>query len=350
MNTAASTAKPGVSVVICCHNSAHLLPETISHLRGQRHAGACNWEVLVVDNASTDDTAAAAAKLWGEMPGVGFRVVAEPRLGLAHARLRGLESAAYDVISFIDDDNWVCEDWVTRVYGIFLQDSQIGACGGLNEPVFAVPPPVWFPRFQNSYAVGPQSDAGGDITWKEGVLCGAGLTIRKPAWQQLKADGFEFTLLGRQGRKVLCGEDYELCLALRAAGWKIWYEPALTLRHYLPASRLNWRHLRRMVRKYGFVKLRLAALGHRSYGEIVTREQLLESYDWDSACMRLWKGITRNPHRLFFPNSKKHEGDPYVIENEIAIGEICELLELRNKYKLYIDGIANAKWNRKYLR
>ncbi len=82
--------------------------------------------------------------------------------GLVNARICGLENDQFDVISFIDDDNWVA-----KVHNIFTQKSEVGACGGLNTPVFDIMPPWWLEKSQKSYPVGPQSDASGDITWKE---------------------------------------------------------------------------------------------------------------------------------------------------------------------------------------
>ncbi len=154
-------------------------------------------------------------------------------------------------MSFIDDDNWVYPDWVAIVSELMSAHHDIGACGGLNEPVADSDLPWWFDQYQVSYAVGPQDVQAGDITSRKGVLCGAGLTVRKSAWQSLVKNGFQARLVGRKGKSLLCSEDYELCLALRLAGWWIWYEPRMRLRHYLPVHRLTWRHLKSMVRGWG---------------------------------------------------------------------------------------------------
>jgi len=79
----------GVSIVICCHNSARLLPKTLSHLKRQRVPDGLSWEVVIVDNASTDDTGRIARGCWAEGGPVCLRVIREPRLGLSYARERG---------------------------------------------------------------------------------------------------------------------------------------------------------------------------------------------------------------------------------------------------------------------
>ena len=96
----------GVWVVLCCHNSAGRLPLTLAHLAAQQISPKLAWEVIVVDNASNDGTAEVAMKAWPEDAPVKLHVVHESQLGLSNARWRGFSQARYEVVSFIDDDNW----------------------------------------------------------------------------------------------------------------------------------------------------------------------------------------------------------------------------------------------------
>lgn len=237
----------GVSVVICCHNSAARLPQTLAHLVAQQMtATPVPWEVIVIDNGSTDQTAAVARQLWPTVQPAPLRVVDEPQGGLIHARLRGLAAAHYELVSFIDDDNWVSPHWVVTVSALMSHQPDVGACGGWNSIVSDCPLPAWFERYQASYAVGEQGSGSGDVTVTRGYLWGAGLTIRKAAWQQLLAAGFCPKLVGRRGTALLGGEDSEICYALRLAGWRLWYDRGLQLQHYLPIHRLEWCYLRQL--------------------------------------------------------------------------------------------------------
>jgi glycosyltransferase involved in cell wall biosynthesis len=105
----------GVSVAICCHNSETLLPATIAHLRNRCVSRDMKWEVLVIDNASTDKTAMVARKCWGDDGPAPMRVVHGNRLGLSYARERAFNEAKYEIVSFIDDDNWVAPEWIRTV-------------------------------------------------------------------------------------------------------------------------------------------------------------------------------------------------------------------------------------------
>ncbi|MDH4187721.1 MAG: glycosyltransferase family 2 protein [Nitrospira sp.] len=249
----------GVSIVICAHNGADRLPATLAHLAAQTMPQGLLWEVIVVDNASIDGTAEVAKVCWPSDAPSQLRLVYETTLGLTRARCRGLEEAQYEVVSFVDDDNWVAPDWVSIVADVMAHRKDVGACGGCVEAQCEQIPPPWFDRCREYYAVGTQHECGGDITWSRGYLWGAGLTVRKSAWKELGARGFCFQLNDREGGELMSGGDAEVCLALRLAGWKIWYEPTLNLRHFIPAGRLKWEYLERVARGFGSASVILTA-------------------------------------------------------------------------------------------
>jgi glycosyltransferase involved in cell wall biosynthesis len=240
----------GVTVAICCHNSATRIRPTLEHLLAQAGAVPHSWEVLLVDNASNDDTVAAAKNVWTSKD-VPLRIATESQPGLMHARKCAFREAAFEYVAFVDDDNWVCPRWVSEVARIMDANPGIGALGARSEPAFEISPPPWFEGFQGCYAVGQQWPEAGDVTVGRGFLWGAGLTIRKTAWQQILALGFHSQLEGRRGSVLTAGEDNEICQALRLAGWRLYFEPKLSFRHFIPAQRLKWDYLRKIVANFG---------------------------------------------------------------------------------------------------
>src|SRR5437773_6033620 len=114
----------GVCVVICCHNGGKRLARTLAHLADQVVPPEIAWEVIVVDNASTDGTADVAAACWSNC--VPLRIISEPRLGLTYARERGFREAKYEFISFVDDDNWVSPEWVRTVFRLMCDHPDVG--------------------------------------------------------------------------------------------------------------------------------------------------------------------------------------------------------------------------------
>ncbi|MDJ0650396.1 MAG: glycosyltransferase [Xenococcaceae cyanobacterium MO_188.B19] len=332
----------GVSIIICCHNSASRLPQTLAHLAAQQVQENIGWEVIVVNNASTDKTAQVASEFWPKETPVPLRVIHEPKLGLSNARHRGLIEAKYEVISFVDDDNWVCPEWVELVSEIMNQHPEVGACGGQSEAVCEITPPYWFERYQGDYAVGVQADIAGYVPSKRGYLWGAGLSIRKSALMSLINQGFQPLNMGRQGKSQGAGDDSELCYALGLAGWHLWYEPRLKLCHFLPAGRLQWNYLRRLHRGFGASKI-----GHEPYHLALKpspetfKEKLKQTWYWQS--LSLLKKILRCPGKLLLLFSLQ-EGNHEVIILEYLIGNLQELLRRRNAYNIAIQHIRDVPW------
>ena len=242
----------GVSVVICTYNGSSRLRKVMDCLLIQDVSKGFPWEVIVVDNASTDDTREVALKAWPSQSLVSYRVISEPKLGLAFARIRGLENSAYELVGFLDDDVWVYSNWVRLASEIMASYPRVGACGGLNEAVFDGKPPRWYKRFQVSYGMGAQGKEG-DITWDKGYVFGDGMIIRKKAWVQMREvfNGFFPRCVGRLGSRLTLGEDNEICYAIRLLGWQIRYDPRLKLKPFVPQSRLKEDYLFEVQANYG---------------------------------------------------------------------------------------------------
>jgi glycosyltransferase involved in cell wall biosynthesis len=333
-------------VVICCHNSAKILPETLACLVNQRINGNIVYEVIVVDNASTDGSALVAEQVWPKDHHISLRVVNEPRLGLSYARHCGVSASEHEIISFIDDDNWVYPDWVQLVAQVMTQHPEVGACGGCNEAVCETSPPGWFERYQLCYAVGAQFEEAGDITQTRGYLWGAGLSIRKAAWKKLVDNGFHSLLVDRQGASLSAGGDAELCYALRLAGWRLWYEPRLRLRHFITERRLRWEYLRMLNRGFGE-----ASVGTDPY-EIALREdrsgakeRLRRTWSWRT--LATLKCLVRQPIKLLLSFRHPLENDPDVLVLEGHLGRLTELFRMRRVYGRNVREVRQAQWRQK---
>src|SRR6202041_1226588 len=137
----------------------------IAHLKRQDVGDYLKWEVLVIDKASTDKTAVVARQCWGEDGSEPMRVMYEARLGLGYARDRAFKEARYEIITFIDDDNWVTPEWVATVCQCMSMDLQLGAIGSANTAVADVPFPEWFSRYRNYYAAWDYPESATIATW-----------------------------------------------------------------------------------------------------------------------------------------------------------------------------------------
>lgn len=240
----------GVSIIICCHNSERRIANVLSHLQLQGFDRKIDWEIILVDNASTDNTAITAMQVWDKKPLTFLKVVDERKPGLIYARLTGVQEARYDIVSFIDDDNWVEPRWIEKVFAIFENDKMIGACGGKPFAGFEKDAPAWFTKFQGNFAIGDQQEESGYIHENRSFLWGAGLSVRKNLFLEIQKKGYRWTMIGRKGNLLLAGDDSEICKAVLLMGYKLYYEKGLTLVHYMPEERLTDKKLTGM--NYGF--------------------------------------------------------------------------------------------------
>jgi glycosyltransferase involved in cell wall biosynthesis len=240
----------GMSFIVCTFNGAARIPDVLRHLANQVVPAGVEYEVVLVDNASTDDTAGIARRCWLTLDAPAeLRVVHEAQPGLSFARVAGIRAARFDILSFVDDDNWVAEDWCRRALERMRADPTLGAVGSRGVPEFSgFAPPVWFAKYQAAYAVGPQTHRRGRRLVK---LYGAGLTVRKAALGALDTLGYTLALAGRVGTALSAGDDTELCFALGIAGWRLEYDPELVFRHVIPAKRLEKSYLLGLYRGFG---------------------------------------------------------------------------------------------------
>jgi glycosyltransferase involved in cell wall biosynthesis len=330
----------GVTIVICAFNSARLLPQTLACLATQRFSTTPPpSEVIVVDNASSDETAKVALESWPSDCPIPLRVVHERTPGLTQARLRGIAEARYEIICFVDQDNRVSPDWIETVATVMAEHAEVGACGGQTEATSDDILPSWFEQFQTYYAVGPQGNDAGDITDTRGYLWGAGLCLRKRAWQMLSEKQFRFLLSDRRGQELSSGGDAELCYALRLTGWRLWYEPRLKMHHFMTTERLNWGYLRRVSRGFGVATTGLdsydMALKGKPHG---TLDKLRQTWSWQTfATIRY---LLRRPVKLLRAAISTMEGDADALRVENLWGRLVELLRHRRRYNTNLKRIA----------
>jgi glycosyltransferase involved in cell wall biosynthesis len=330
----AAASLSGVSVVICCYNSAARLPRTLQYLARQRVPSGISWEVVLVDNGSQDGTAEVAQNLWPKSGPAPLRIVSEPRPGLSHARTKGFLEARYELVSLVDDDNWVCEDWIESVAQIMGAHPEQAAVGSINVAASDGSRPEWFDQFGCYFAVHDQKRQG-----DKRLLSGAGLTLRKSAWERLREAGFVSHIVDRQGKSLSSGGDCELCFALYLSGWELDFDQRLRLEHYMPAQRLNWKYLRRLAREAASSTVALDAYTSVGHG----RADSVQDW-WAWHCLSGVRMLLRRPGALMAAFCSPAEGNADVIEVESLIGRIQGLWRLKSRYGQIRKQVRSASW------
>jgi glycosyltransferase involved in cell wall biosynthesis len=311
-----------MTIAICCHNSAARLPETLRHLREQVVPAGIDWEVVLIDNGSTDDTVLAAKRAWSGMETVALRIISEPRLGLSYARHRAFAEAAFPLVAFVDDDNWLAPDWVARAVAVAAEHPEAGAIGGFISPRLSVDPPGWFERYRGDYATSREAGEARDVSESWGYLFGAGLIVRKAAWEDIVHLGFSSLLTDRKGKSLVSGGDSETCFALRMAGWRLWYESTLRMEHCIPAGRIRWTYVCGLHHGFGAADVILDLYRQELGGVMVTRGRKFRRY---------MKDLLNAPRLCVMAALGKGEGQHWATWVHYTSGQVKGLIHWTDK-------------------
>lgn len=226
-----------ITVAIPTYNRAELLRQTLCGITRQDFP-AQEFEILVIDNNSTDNTREVVAAFAGASPPP--RYVLETKQGLDHGRNRALDEAAGEIIVFGDDDILMEPDWLRQLVAPFSGSGaeKIGCVGGEVIPVFPDGLPDWVAEWHAPLAF--RADAGA-LAAKHSPM-GANMAFPRRIFDQV---GRFSTALDRSGRNLFSGGDEEMIRRVRAAGFEVWFVPAAKVQHQMPASRTTFKYAAR---------------------------------------------------------------------------------------------------------
>jgi glycosyltransferase involved in cell wall biosynthesis len=322
---------PGVSVIICCYNSSLRLVETLYHLRNQK-IDRFGTEIIIVNNASTDDTAVTARRILSMQPEIDFTIVNEPENGLSHARRRGYAAAKYEYLLFCDDDNWLAENYLQVAYQTMSSKPNIGILGGLGAAVFESAEPPWFKSFAIDFAVGEQSSSK-EVLSKVEEVYGAGFVIRKSYLDKLYGSGFKSILSDRKGTQLISGGDVEFCYLVKYFGFEVWYNRELKFKHYMTTQRLNWDYMKKLYAANGETNVYTTAYKYVQLHNRVPGQNLTLPFWIDSLIHKVKTVIN---FRAKVKHKMRDVGDAEALRYIAMKAEAMEIWNLKNDYlKIY---------------
>jgi len=222
------------TVIICTHNRATVVGRAVEGALAEVRTR--DAEVLVVDNASTDATAAVLAGVLQRF-GPEVRVVREPDLGLCAARNRGLAEARGEIAVFLDDDAVPRPGWLTALLAPYEAEGVV-CVGGRALLRFACAPPAWLtPAFYPAAGNFDLGDRRRRIRDRPGdwFPCGANISFRAAMARQF--GGFS-TEVGQRGRSQRVHDETDLCARLDRAGGVILYTPDAVVDHWVGEEKL----------------------------------------------------------------------------------------------------------------
>jgi len=238
------------TILICTHNRAAMLSETLAAVTRFQSPASCDVEVIVVDNRSADATRAIVERAASEARTCDVRYAFEEQLGKSYALNRGLALARGEVVLLTDDDVLPCEDWLERIVEHFRCDASLQFVYGKVLPRWAAQPPPMFtdPRIQPLWGPLGLLDHGDtvqrhvDDDRRRRLPIGGNLAFRR---ETLVAVGGWRTDLGKVDNTLICGEDHEIFLRLRRVGLYVGvYDPAIRVRHFIPETKVRTTYFR----------------------------------------------------------------------------------------------------------
>ncbi len=226
-----------VTVVLCTCNRCSSLATALDSVAAQILPGSVSWEVIVVDNNSTDQTSKVTEGYCRKYPGR-FLYVFEPKQGLSRARNAGIRAARGEIIAFLDDDVIADPGWLKNLV-THLHDGKWAGAGGRIVPPRDFTPPDWLTVGGEMDLLGallPLFDLGEQAGEMKRPPYGTNMAFRKEMFDKY---GMFRTDLGRCGNSLLMGEDTEFGNRLMLAGDCLWYEPLAVVEHPVPEERLS---------------------------------------------------------------------------------------------------------------
>ncbi|WP_118166920.1 hormogonium polysaccharide biosynthesis glycosyltransferase HpsE [Nostoc sphaeroides] len=233
------TTSTDFTVAICTYNGEKRLPEVLELLRTQVNIQYLRWEVVVIDNNSTDNTSKIVQEYQANWSTTNPLIYCfEPQQGAAFARKRAIHESHAELIGFLDDDNLPALDWVTAAYAFAQEYPKAGAYASQIHPNFEVKPPENFHRIAPFLAITERGSQPLLYEPRKKLLPpSAGLVVRKQAW--LESVPVACVLTGRITGNMLTSEDLEVLSYIQKAGWEIWYNPTMQVNHKIPSWRLQ---------------------------------------------------------------------------------------------------------------
>lgn len=252
-----------LSIVICSYNRAKYIGDALDSLYNQT-SSLSEFEVLLVDNNSTDGTPG-IYKTWREQhPDGNFQYLSEHRQGASFARNTGAIHAKTEWLCFMDDDAVAFPDFVANIIKHTEEKPTIVGFGGKIIPKYIPEKPVWMSYYVSSL-VGNFDYSQVPCAFKKGKYpLESNMIIKKSVFDQI--GGFNTTLPGVVGTLRIGGEGKELFYKVIGLGEEIYYDPNIIVYHVVETSKLTKEYLYRVASGIGRgERVRTLSISYFSY-------------------------------------------------------------------------------------
>lgn len=243
------SAAPAISVIMCTRNRAGPLAEVLETLAAMEVPEGLSWEMVLVDNGSTDATAEVAERFAARLP---LRRVEEPKAGLSNARNRGVGAARGAHICWTDDDVVVDPGWLGAYAEAFARHPEAAFFGGVVAPIFEIAKPRWMEEnYWMLASIFAERDFGAvDLRFEAGsaeLPYGANFAVRADVQRRHLYD----PALGVGPGLKRLGEETDVMRRILAEGGHGIWVPGAKVGHKIPARRISLAYVGEYQRSAG---------------------------------------------------------------------------------------------------
>ena len=232
-----------LSIIVCTYNRDKYLYGALRCI-AENGFPAEAYEIILVNNMSTDNTESECQKFGKDYPNVNFRYFVETNQGLSYARNRGIKESHGETLLFLDDDSYIQQDYLKNLQRQLNDHPEADAFGGKIDPIFeSGETPKWLSKWNYSWV--SAIDMGDEVCQFEGKAfpIGANMGIRKAT---IEKTGVFNTQLGRSKKNLMGGEEKDLFERIRQQGGNIYYFPDVVVQHVIPPSRTTLDYVKRL--------------------------------------------------------------------------------------------------------
>ena len=267
-----------ISLIIATYNRSAALLQALESVVTQSLKSS-EWECVVVNNHSTDNTTEAFHAFATHYPELNLRLVEEPKQGLSHARNCGIQVAQGEILAFIDDDERINKEFLEAYLELFDRYPTCRAAGGRVIATYEESPrPDWMSPLTEQPIANPMhwGEAIGPFPRRR-IPAGGNMALRREIFEHY---GCFNPALGRRGEQLIGGEESDLFERLRQGGEVILYQPRAVMWHLIPARKLTFDYLDALSLQIGVSQRARAEISER-----ILHLRLGELFKWGATLL-----------------------------------------------------------------
>lgn len=236
-----------ISAVLCSYNRARFVIKAVESIFNQDFDKS-KFEVIVVDNNSTDNVLELLSAYKQQHPDYNFSYYVEHQQGVAHARTRCAKEAKGEIVAYLDDDSMAQPGWLASIAQFFDEHPEVYSTGGKIVPYFLTDIPEWYSKY--FFGLVGNFDLGPNVKKLTGnrYPCGANMAFRKKVFDEV---GYFNADLGRKGNALIATEEKDIYLKILKAGHDVYYLPHVWVKHAVEGNKFDKHYVKRHSRGIG---------------------------------------------------------------------------------------------------